>query len=679
MTVQISAKQEISILDQPSQRLHLSSTTLKTHVLIALKASHSSMDDLVTKALETVWKQHPKLHQTITDFKNKFPWHIQQMQQSGWKQLKADYGNKMSVAYNGCSFQNFRNHANIFIDNLTCQVGKELGLSDARWVAFGTIGYNSDVDTNVKLACTPVDIDETAFYKTLRDVVHYATFQGFSGPQLDTESYMPHAGEIDLSRHLSSHKAKMCFQTGEKACVIFQRVICLSHLPAVYEASKNKDLASITNPCEKRAVNRLYTYVEEVMATLHTKIKAICSSTLTFTEAKSLIYIPLRLKLGSLAARQQSKISKTEDKDQLDRLYLELQRTLILLTILQNEGTFSAAEGKATILQAGGQIYTEELRRRANSMPEDEKLGRHSLDEFKPKDFGRKSSAPQSCSVDSFVEDFSAMTILENQMMPYFENPTAQTNLIASEEESVQLEHEIHEGLVNHTPSQTVIKSGKYALRTCKNLFLALEACKKESKKPVGIVALAQKVKELVKKCENLEKCKRKIAICTAAATTLLVKELKPDNDNCSIIAEKIGGIFSRFDFGGDAELEIFQPTQHLESLKKLLLTTDGLKVNVDTLEGNLRSRVLSILEARAGFDRQLPQFDHLNSIHDEAVHITVDTLNLSTKDKVNQFLADIIDLGTKTRALAKEIGLLPTITEEMVKAYNFNEVLTSL
>ena len=130
--------------------------------------------------------------------------------------------------------------------------------------------------------------------------------------------------------------------------------------------------------------------------------------------------MPIRSRLGALCSQIQQEMVSVSRKiisltsqdsfldrgeqlldaqTELDSLCIELQHTLMFVAILQDKGTFSVAEGQATLLQKGGQIYTGVLKQRANSFS--------GLMQGKPEavaQYHRKLSVPLVKTVDKSYE-----------------------------------------------------------------------------------------------------------------------------------------------------------------------------------------------------------------------------------------------------------------------------------
>ena len=245
-------------------------------------APHKTMSALSTTVLSGIFSNRLDLEAKIASFRDTFPKHIQHINEQSWIEFKdacthedkAVHEMTQPLPGTHCSLEAFRDHANALVAELTDEVGKQLGYSQVKWTICGSVGYNSDVDVSVKMDGNLPSIEEAVHYKTLRDCIHTYVFGGLSGIQLDTECYIPHPAEFNLSQYLRSAKAHRYFQTGEKASVILQRYASLYRHPEVYEKSKQSDLESINDLVEREAMSLLYSQVEALMMFLEDKISA---------------------------------------------------------------------------------------------------------------------------------------------------------------------------------------------------------------------------------------------------------------------------------------------------------------------------------------------------------------------------------------------------------------------
>ncbi len=580
----------------------------------------------------------------VREFQENHAREISLLTQATWKELKQEKGPEL---------ERFRTVANAFINRLTCEYAKELKLDAATFSDCGTVGYDSDVDFTVQIASK--NIEHAVLYKKLRDRIHTIVLGGSSGRQLDTETYIPHPAEFNIGAHLQSEEAKGYFQTAEKLSVLLQRVVSLKDFPNTYNKSVERDLNGIEDPVEKEAMRALIAHAEEL----------VCLSPMLDS-----------VQLGKRASEIQRRIAhayqnmqfadidqRLEIEKELDRLHLELQSSLILLAMLQNEGTISSSEGMVTILKMGGQLDLRAKKKRANSFGAvlDANMETHKALAKQDPRYGRKVSDPLAGSARRSREllttylrnDFSTM------FMPPFESATALTFFTASQEEEAQVEHIIEQGFFEgKKPQEVVVNAAKYLLRVTQNLRRGLSEI--APKDP-----LALQVKVLHEKCEHLEKCKRQATLSTIGAKELLTERIfKRAGHQGAYDAHKIEldihNLLSPFDYGRIYQKDPPPQSVHMDHLERGLL---GMK-NLNYRE--VPPKIQTIFQAHAGFDRL--KDPKIQELHNRSQEITVRKLGLTQEPAVRAFVAEILDVGQKVRNLARRFGVIPISTPSMVE-----------
>lgn len=674
----------LQIRDRPSQG------ALKEVLL----SCHDSMYALSRGLLDSPLANRPALQQKITDFQKQFSAHIGLITTYSWNDLRQTRQNKLLEPVDGSShsLMDFRKDANSLLNDLAFELGKDVGLPMVTWADYGTSGYKSDVDITLKIPGLLPNIEEVVLYKTLRDCLHTYVFGGLSGVQLDTECYYPHPAEFDLSQYLHSHNARGRFVTGEKVSIVMQHYVCMQHMVQEYEKSKKRDLDAINDSGEREAMVLIYSQVEELMEDLRDKIAQKQQFGVSYKEARELVYIPMRMRLAAHCTRLQLQIetcckkvinldSTTEsrlngqgDKNELDELYLELQRQLIVVTLLQNEGTLSVAEGKSTLLEEGGQKHATVTRERKKSVTEFYRGNQEvveSVADLNPQ-LRRKASLPLTATLGSShaSDELVRMIVgkdVETALKPIFPKPVCQTLLLAAYEESMQLQREILEGLSGgKDPAFVAIDAGKYALRVTRNLYFAIKEF------PVPMPHLQRQAEKLEKISASLEKCKRGVAISNHAAKELLNSALmirlhRRGSYDETLVRTKVEQIFGNFDVNGLLFNSLLPQDDHLVFLSRKLKELKDFSIDV-LLPGN--AEILHILQAHAGFDSDSKEYKHLAEVHQEAAKLTVESLGLTTDEKVREFLVEILQLGIELRNLAQANGRLMPSCADMVKGY---------
>lgn len=692
-------------------------TPLECEIAIKHVMSSPHHESMIAKSraiFDDILGDFSDLKDKVNEFLSAYPDHGTLIRKSSWRELKGTLREGMVTPREGTnsSLADFRTAANKFINDRISELGRKLGLPKAVWTACGSPGYDSDVDVTVQIDNNSSNIKDAVFYKTLRDLFHVYVFGGSSRDQLHTESLIPHAAQINIFAELHSPIAQQYFQTGEKASVVLQQLqhnIGLHRNPTEYQKSKQRELDAIAQPSEKEAMQRLYEQVEALMARLDRKIEETCRTLpedTPYDEVRELVYIPLRLELAERCSNVQQRIKEYSAHPKLARtsdelfvcdnkmcegmpqgeeaLYLELQKLLIMVTILQNDGTISVAEGKATLLEEGGQMHANVVKERRNSISKALDEGNQKvLDTLAPR-FARKKSLTNTLSPRADISGEYAKIVLGDEIrqtlgpLP-FKRPSCLTFLLAAFEESMQLQHEILAGLDESEDAAGVaIRSGKYALRVTRNLHQALKEFQKELEETEGLKKLLNRAAKLENISTRLEKCKRAKMIDSEAATILLTNAVYKnarDYFDETGTKGKFRTMFEQFDPKGEHD----DPRM----TNPLMLPSDRLNILCKTLEGfhelyasSENEELRAILEAHSGFDRLDPKYSHLKEVHQKASLLTLQDLNLTTKDQVRQFLDKILKLGADVRNMARDNKLLALSTKKIADYYDFAALL---
>jgi hypothetical protein len=620
---------------------------------------HENMAALATAIVAPILSIRPHRIDKIQQFQSRYSSELAKIQHSSWEALKLQEADMNAL-------QEFRTCANEFISQLSIDFGRDLGLAGARWSSWGTVGFRSDVDITVECS----NIYDAVQYKTLRDCLHTYVCGGLSGVQLDTESYIPHQAFYDISKKLHSQEAHDFFHTGEKACIFLQRYMSLGTDRVLYEQSKKRDLESIEDPEERFSMMQLLEHVEAWMQMLDGLTQEKMLTGLCYKEARELAFVPLRCRLGANCQNIIDKIQReTTERDQ-ERLHLELQRFLIMLVTLQDQGTLSVAEGKVTIYEHGGQIYTGVVRLKRNSKSEfflGSPRARNELVDKYPQ-FGRKLSDPlahQLGAQEDGISDQFARLVLESDVEAILEpedfaRPKGLDFLMAAYEESMQLEHVVYEKLrCVQNPGHALVEAAKYALRVTGNL---LKAHKEFDVKPIPTQA-----KTLQSMCEGLEKCKRRESISSISAAVFLQQAVCKGYEGRGgyisprEIEDKMMQILSLFDYGGDFYGKVKTKEEKVRKIaERLSWMRDWC---IDTENGD----IVNILKAHAGMD---------NTYHKEALDVTLMKYELKTEDDVKVFLEKVLALGQNFRNMARKQGHMRKSKLGMAQFFAFVEVL---
>ncbi len=627
----------------PILQLPRKEVELKTLVREALLSSNPA-------PLAPVFSFLEPLQTSIAFFQEKYTPHRAAISEKSWTHLKRALGDKMQEPYFGTStsLEQFRDLANTFINETTETIGAALELHPVTWSSCGTVGYRSDVDITINSS----SFEDTVFYKILRDLVHKEIFGGSSGEQLDTQCYIPHPAEFDLEQYLLNAIPHMQFLTGEKAAICFQAYMSLGMDPETYAEYKRRDLESIDDESERKITETLFDEVESVITIIQKRGQ-----------------IPLLLKLAQRYSRLQNKISREMDRKELNLLHLEQQRCLMLIAAMQKEGTVSVAEGKATILKDGGQKSAQEKKQRTNSFSEFRNCNPETIREIQSDpNFKRKFSAPLTSHLDQANSASRELVLriygsdVEKFLRPKYEKPDGLTCLLAAYEESWQLIHIVHEGFKESSdPTEVAVGMGKYAHRIAKNMLRALD----ELKAPSGYL---RKAILLEQKCKSLEICKRASRINSHAAKLLLHTEILDSHRgrgslNADDLSATLEGVFKIFEFKGTHHETLLDEKTHLKILKRSLRDIKSLWVDPK------HTNIYPILRGHAGFKVE-------KNLIEDAKAVTLTHFDLTSKEKVMDFLHDILKFSQEMRNWARKEGYFPHSSPQMASFYDFKDLV---
>ncbi len=686
----------------------------KTRVKRLLSQNHKNVQQAAAE-LKDQFADNPSIQQKIERFEQKYAKNMETIRNQSWSELKRERGIGMTrkVGDEPVSMDEFRTAANALVEEITAEIGEELGLDKVTWSASGTVGYNSDVDTVLIPSKEGIGKSDICLYKSIRDLVHVFVFGAPSGTQLDTESYIPHPSELRTRESLSNgSNALSRYQTHELANVVIQRFESLKRHPEEYERSKEKDLKGISDTELRAVMHKLYSQVECFMGYMDSLInekvleqhdipteqlsdgemkeiagKIMKENPRAYKNAREAVILPLRISLAEECGRIEEKFlaklallgekaASSSDVSEMDELLLELNKGVMLLALMQDEGTHSQAEGKATLFQEEGQIHMaakgKAPRKIDPRIHEERSLHRRLVRE-------RQNPIAEVLFVREIRKDLTPKG---------FEKPTPETLILASYEESAQFEHVINEGLrrkaggkLNEATVDRIgsvaIDSGKYCLRTVRNNVRALEMIKNsyienDVPLPRWFGPLMSRARKLEFQAAQLERCKRKATLNKVAAEEMLVKIFVEDMKMKGLPADEprirsdVSKVLDLFEYGGKYDNV---PLKRREILD-LMMTELEKKGYIETADladssGKVKRlpkdvEVRKILQARAGYKKERAHREELLEMHNEADSITISALGLTSEKRVREFANDVITLGQDVRNMAIEEGLVP-------------------
>lgn len=720
-----SSNQETSVT--PSTQ-NISTSERKSNVVEILSNNHTDVQAL-SSAFKQEFSSNTLIQSKVSDFTNKFPENMQTIKNQSWNELKAERGLSMTkpVGNESTSMADFRDAANSLVDEITTEIGRELGLPKVEWSACGTVGFDSDVDTALKTPADGINSNDACLYKTIRDTVHTSIFEGLSGVQLDTESYIPHPSELNTAKNISSsQESHQKYTTHEMTNIALQRYESLAQHPEKYEESKLSDINSISNPQQKEAMKVIYEQVEVFMNFLEENIsdkileqhtipkeglssvekKAAANEIIkkdpqAYKNAREITIIPLRMALakecgaieGKIKAKEQQLGGKNAPESEvmeLDNLHLERNKVYTLLALLQDQGTHSQAEGKVTLFQEGGQIHAGMQKKAKKQVSK--KIEQSS-------DLHKKVLDHAPNAARNPITDKLFMNDLRRSSLPVgFEKPDTESLLLASYEESIQYEHVVDDGLSKisdedqandvNLVGKVAISSGKYCLRTCRNNLRALDEIKRSSQQndtplPKNFSEMMVRAKKYHFKATQLEQCKRKSILNKTAATAMLAEEIVKDRESHGEKTDEVKlhsdleKVMDLFEYGGTYDNTPLRLSEKMEIMMTELEQKGHIELEEITDEKGVRKQpknpeIRGILQARAGYSRAKEHHKDLIEIHKRGDQKTISKLNLKSPHQVSEFASQVVRLGQDIRNHAISENILTTPSVEEARSMDF-------
>lgn len=701
-----------------------SSSQERSKAFIAAARKNSAVEKKF-KELETLRDKYPNCATIISH--------------STWKQLvkERELGMTKPQLEEEISLEEFRAIMNAAIDGVAITIGNEAGCAQGVFGSCGTVSYNSDVDIAIMgQELTPADAN---LYTSARNETHTAIFDGHSGPQLDTEAYIPHPANYDTINSLSSNQeARARFTTCEKANVILQYYVSLSAHPNEYLEAKQSYLNNISDTEHREGMTKLFEQVEALMTYInleiykeillengydptiisqktdqeitemahHTTDQATSGYKMAYKNARENVTTQMRAQMGEKIQKLENKIhtlaklsenisgndpqSQRSHLAELDDLYNKRNEMFSVMNILQDEGTNSQAEGKATLFQENGQMHTQAKQKAI-------------------KDLTVQDS--HQSGVVKFLIDKGGGTVLDHlyknksrraSLPTGFEKPDANTLSIASDEEAAQRLHTFNEAMnelddTNPPKDQNKIaikalarsKHAKYATRTTSNSYKALDTIIQDLKTqkksvPRTVISLKLKAEKLMGKSENLLRCMRRDSIGGEATQNFLETTLAPEfktKEGTSfdpiILQSKIRKVINLFEPGGIHHGKLLEKYEKMnimvyEMIQLALIDAkEVMEKEVHDPDTHIKTlhllptnpRIREILEARAGYSMETEEYAHLKHLHEEALFFTCERMSLNNVEKAKEFNSEVIKLNHQRENLFIHYGWIPKVT----------------
>lgn len=682
-------------------------------------------------------------YQKLLDLLKKYPKCCVAVQLRSWERncKMCGLGMTMPIGEEKISLQEFRIFWNAAVDEVAIAIGKEAGCSEAFWGACGTVSAFSDVD--IAIIGKGLSPSDANIYATARNAVHTSALGGHSGIQLDTEPYLPHPAKNDTSGFLSgSPEAHARYIACEKANVAFQYYVSLNGHPKEYQKAKQEYLKGIADPVHREGMKHIFAQVEAIMDHIETEVtdeillqngkteedigKMLNSekmkeaagiksdSPTAYKLARENVTPRMRTKIGEAIKTIDKEIevlqkqiievkltgtTQQENINRLDDLKNKRNEMFSEMNLLQDEGTYSQAEGKVTLLQESGQMHVGAKKGAVKKLAAQDKQ-QTGVKAFLLKKGGGK------------ISELLYKGKMREMLKPKgYEKPTAETLSIASHEENVQRKHMFIDAMQSvHGPKRDEVamkalghtKQAKYAERTTKNTYRALSEKKEELEQqgklvPKSLIGLKKRAKTLMEQSKNLLSCMRKDSLGTEATEELLGKTVF-----CGTAARNLGKgdsvrvranirkVVDLFEPGGR---EDGKPMEKYEKMNvmiqemmnlRLIDFNDVLEVKVKDEETghthiHLKPKnpeIRKILEARSGYSIENPEHSDLIPLHDEALKITCKRLKLDTVKAAKKFDKEVDRLNQDCENLFIDNGWMPKVTKENAKKFDFIGIL---
>lgn len=246
--------------------------------VLTTPTQHTNLDKLGKEVMALAEQQCPEMTKAMDDLHKKYKDQIKGIKEKGWEILKQEKGPKMKTEFHqqGESYEAFREEA--YRANLTLDdaILRQMGCKDPGTNrATGTGGWASDVDT-VRYA-PEMNHEMQTVGKLLFDITWFTKFDGLSGTQIDTESYVEHSGDtLETQKKMTSDEARRGFNYLETSLAHLQMLRACYSNPQEWEAHKRRHLMTAqsgVSPDYHKALNKIFDDVAAFQASVEKDIK----------------------------------------------------------------------------------------------------------------------------------------------------------------------------------------------------------------------------------------------------------------------------------------------------------------------------------------------------------------------------------------------------------------------
>ena len=668
--------------------------------LLHLMMAKTSFYRTSHQVMQLIEKQLPESTREFDAFLCFHQEKLQKIREKGWLELKTNPATggdrmKMNVQKGGLSMENFRvtflNKTIGLVQDILRSTGcEQVGRHDA----FGTDGYNSDIDTNFM---PPKDMPEEMqmMEKNLIDIICFSKLGGFSGDKLDIESYIEHPSSVygtgnpnffftkEGKQGFSRVEANMyflqmrrTFKANIEGWVNFKKIqlerafspdYCeaLAHIFVDVDTFEDNVTDDINRVMIKHSM--MYPKGEENNMSrelLHEaceKIKAVIpnadkAATMSYKSSR-LIKLskqmendkiklkklePQLVQLGAILSNQALPPQLREEYTQ-ELLGLEQEADQIKIRILMRAGLRLAYFPEGYVTHGAFQVICER--------EQGQRYQQTTGNALKQIELQRRLGPLEALRSIREEEQIKAIRPGLHYSRSEKTPPTHQEMISALNENlSMYINHFNHKA-ESSTPQESVIANSKYTERTVKmGMQLISQLYRTMAQK--GVIPHC---KEIEKECQEiyfitseLEKCKRQVILNYTATKELLLQRFEEKRiigDNNKMIAAVVNVIRQN-------------TTASLEDKNKFNLKLDAAEENEkkDVDDQDEKIKLEDVLEEA----RQHPKFKEDIEAVEKQTKLLNDAIAVKNKPELKRVIEKILKMGEPGGKFSKEKTLLP-------------------
>lgn len=596
--------------------------------------------------------EHQELDQLIKDH----PTIIQELKEKGWKSLKTERKEAMATdKQDGHTIEEFRHLIVNAVTDLCVASMRAMGFdSPGKFTAFGTPGWDSDIDTAYE-AAPGASVPEKfkILQKLMFDAIFYAKFAKSSGYLFDTECYVTHSGATNNTEiKLETLQGQQLYSTLELNAATLQLVV---QTPEEERKPLIDELRGYVGEKLEGSLSAAFDQAEALDKLIREEIEKIqrtgVSEELAYMEFKNTILLWISEEMDNAHAKLQTTPSRrsslahaftrNNSPEQKDLLHLRIATLDLLRLRFFDEGYLSQGAYRKICETSGGQKCQRAF---ANH--------RKSLSDLYASDGDMDTQSLAESPLKLSPEQKTESTPLQN-VISAFENLAMYLG---------HFRHALHGSHDAKTLKTAFVNTSKYSERILSNALAAVESQEEDSNSKLR----ARLIKAHFRATE-LEKVKRKTVLNYATTRRLLIEELskgrsEEEQKTIELIVERIVS-------NSEANLEALQSEatilpqdlyKKLLSLlikykKELLFDPNVSPNNATMLPLTKNDQINAILKARCGLDPTNPL---VQACHQRALEITLDGHNAQTIEEHNTNLKKLTMQALKRAGKRQSIAL---------------------